>query len=127
MDPAPPAIYTHSFSPPPFNPPREITANTSHPFSRVLAQYPFLTSLAKHLDHTDLDSISRCCKQFHFTLAPYRRSLLPQSLSCERPTLGISSVPAQLPCARDLVKGCTRCGSAVCRVRFPGRVGKGMG
>lgn len=114
--------YSHAFTLTPASPApaRKITANVSHPFSRALALYPFLTSLTKHLDRTDLDSISRCCAIFYATLSPYRNSLLPQSLRCARPALKTSAAaPKSLPCARDLVRQCIRCHEAVCRVHPP--------
>lgn len=98
--------------------------NRSHPLSALLATYPFLSSLARSLDHNDLYNLSSACWQFHANLSEYRRTLLSLSLRCsnDKPSTDLDSefdwrrLRGGRRCARDLVRGCLRCGTPVCRV-----------
>lgn len=122
------APQPHPNPPPttPETPPRE-TPNRSHPFSALLAVYPFLSTLARYLDHNDLYNLSSACWQFHTNLSAYRKTLLSLSLRCSNdiptatePTADVDfdwrRVRGGRRCARDLVKGCLRCNTPFCRV-----------
>lgn len=104
-------------------PPRHLP-NRNHPLSALLATYPFLSSLAQSLDHNDLYNLSSACWQFHVNLSEYRKTLLSLSLRCsnDKPSTDLDSefdwrrLRGGRRCARDLVRGCLRCGTPVCRV-----------
>ncbi|KAI5795181.1 hypothetical protein EDC01DRAFT_75677 [Geopyxis carbonaria] len=117
MDPSPPTpVYSHSITPlttPSTLPPLKTNLNASHLLPRTLTLYPFLASLAQHLDHTDLSSLASTCQQAHTNLSPYRTSLLSLSLQCIH--AGHPASAARPPCTRDLVRPCTTCHAPLCR------------
>ncbi|KAL7266676.1 hypothetical protein RUND412_010772, partial [Rhizina undulata] len=109
--------------------------NFSHPLSAVTALYPFLTSLAIHLDHNDLSSLSSTCRQIQANMMQYRSTLLAMSLRCRNYLKNKEvnrdwSPQCQLrqrrwgptrKCAGDLVEACWMCREPICRncVRQP--------
>lgn len=98
-------------------------------------------SLAASIDLNTLDNLSRTCRQIRAGLLQYRKMLLVSTLHCSNEHLpidpdavlryrartvnwfymqemGIPNKPCKVgQCARDLVGGCRRCGTVVCRVR----------
>ncbi|ESA42674.1 uncharacterized protein NCU04224 [Neurospora crassa OR74A] len=96
-------------------------------------------SLAASIDLNTLDNLSRTCRQIRGNLLQYRKMLLVSTLHCSNEDLpidpdavlryrartvnwfymqelGRSNKPCKVgQCARDLVGGCRRCGTVVCR------------
>ncbi|KAK1780790.1 hypothetical protein QBC45DRAFT_407518 [Copromyces sp. CBS 386.78] len=105
----------------------------------ALGCYPIVKSLAASIDLNTLDSLSRTCRQLRANLLQYRKSLLTSTLHCSNEDLpidpdavlryrarttnwfymqemGRSNKPCKVgQCARDMVGGCRRCGTVVCR------------
>lgn len=85
-----------------------------------------------------LDSLSRTCRQVHFGLLQYRKSLLASTLHCRNETMAVEPGESLRyraragnwfymedgrnyngksgSCARDLVGECRRCNEVICRV-----------
>lgn len=122
--PPPPPPPTAAPTAAPEAPPLRHPPNRNHPLSALLATYPFLSSLARSLDHNDLYNLSSACWQFHANLSEYRKTLLSLSLRCgnDKPSADPDGefdwrrLRGGRRCARDLVRGCLRCGTPVCRV-----------
>ncbi|ESA42673.1 hypothetical protein GE21DRAFT_8216 [Neurospora crassa] len=105
----------------------------------ALGCYPIVMSLAASIDLNTLDNLSRTCRQIRGNLLQYRKMLLVSTLHCSNEDLpidpdavlryrartvnwfymqelGRSNKPCKVgQCARDLVGGCRRCGTVVCR------------
>ncbi|EGZ75696.1 hypothetical protein NEUTE2DRAFT_105778 [Neurospora tetrasperma FGSC 2509] len=105
----------------------------------ALGCYPIVMSLAASIDLNTLDNLSRTCRQIRGNLLQYRKMLLVSTLHCSNEhlpidpdavlryrartvnwfymqELGRSNKPCKVgQCARDLVGGCRRCGTVVCR------------
>jgi hypothetical protein len=99
-----------------------------------------IMSVASSLDLNTLDNLSRTCRQIRQGLLQYRKMLLVSTLRCVNEHLPVdpdetlryraragnwyymqdasrSSYNGKSgQCARDLVAGCRRCGTVVCRV-----------
>lgn len=99
-----------------------------------------IMSVASSIDLNTLDNLSRTCRQIREGLLQYRKMLLVSTLHCTNEHLPVdpedtlryraravnlhymqdmgrcsfSGKAGQ--CARDLVGGCRRCGTVVCRV-----------
>lgn len=97
-------------------------------------------SVAAHIDLNTLDNLARTCRQVREGLLQYRKMLLVSTLHCCNEHIPIDpeetlryraramnwfymveASKANLnvksgQCARDLVEGCRRCGTVVCRV-----------
>ena len=100
-------------------------------------------SIASSIDLNTLDNLSRTCRQIREGLLQYRKMLLVSTLRCTNESLTVDPEDTLRyraragnwhymqdmarasyngksgRCARDLVGGCRRCGTAVCRVTFP--------
>jgi len=98
-------------------------------------------SVAANIDLNTLDSLSRTCRQIREGLLQYRTMLLVSTMHCVNENLPIDPEETLRyraragnwfymeeagrtnyngksgQCARDLVAGCRRCGTVVCRVR----------
>ncbi len=99
-----------------------------------------IMSVAAWLDLNSLDNLSRTCRLIHQGLLQYRTMLLVSTLHCVNERLPVDPDEAlryraragnwhymqdvgraghagkSSRCARDLVAGCRRCGTVVCRV-----------
>ena len=96
-------------------------------------------SLAASIDLNTLDNLSRTCRQIRGALLQYRKMLLVSTMHCSNEHIPIDpeavlryrartvnwfymqemgpNKPCKVgQCARDLVGGCRRCGTVVCRV-----------
>ena len=102
-----------------------------------------IVSIASSIDLNTLDNLSRTCRQIREGLLQYRKMLLVSTLRCTNESLTVDPEDTLRyraragnwhymqdmarasyngksgRCARDLVGGCRRCGTAVCRVTFP--------
>lgn len=100
-------------------------------------------SVAASIDLNTLDNLSRTCRQIRAGLLQHRKILLASTLHCSNEHLpvdpeetlryraragncfymedaGRSNYSGKSgQCARDLVAGCRRCGTVVCRVSPP--------
>ncbi|KAK3392053.1 hypothetical protein B0T20DRAFT_362544 [Sordaria brevicollis] len=104
----------------------------------ALGCYPIVMSLAASIDLNTLDNLSRTCRQIREGLLQYRKMLLVSTLHCSNEHLPVDpeavlryrartvnwfymqemgpNRPCKVgQCARDLVGGCRRCGTVVCR------------
>ncbi|KAK4219604.1 hypothetical protein QBC37DRAFT_409328 [Rhypophila decipiens] len=110
-----------------------------NPMTRALGCYPIIMSVAAHIDLNTLDNLSRTCRQIREGLLQYRKMLLISTLHCSNEHLPVdpeetlryraramnwfymedagrtSYAGKSGKCARDLVAGCRRCGTVVCR------------
>jgi hypothetical protein len=102
-----------------------------------------IMSIASHIDLNTLDALSSTCRQIRVNLLQFRAQLITSTLHCEnediepdpehtfryraraadwyfvdsgREAMG-SGAGKFGDCARDMVGGCRRCGTVVCRVR----------
>jgi hypothetical protein len=100
-------------------------------------------SVASSIDLNTLDNLSRTCRQIRDNLLQYRKMLLVSTLHCINEDLPVDPeetlryraragnwyymqdagragyIGKSGQCARDMVGGCRRCGTVVCRVSFP--------
>ncbi|KXX76924.1 hypothetical protein MMYC01_208099 [Madurella mycetomatis] len=107
--------------------------------TQALGCYPIIMSVAASIDLNTLDNLSRTCRQIRAGLLQYRKILLASTLHCSNEHLpvdpeetlryraragnwfymedaGRSNYSGKSgQCARDLVAGCRRCGTVVCR------------
>ncbi|KAK0720787.1 hypothetical protein B0H67DRAFT_577323 [Lasiosphaeris hirsuta] len=107
--------------------------------TKALGCYPIIVSVAASIDLNTLDNLSRTCRQMRANLLQYRKMLLASTLHCSNEDIpvdpdevmryraragnwfymqdiGRSAFTAKSGrCARDLVAGCRRCGTVVCR------------
>ncbi|KAM7191883.1 hypothetical protein V8F20_009134 [Naviculisporaceae sp. PSN 640] len=107
--------------------------------SQALGCYPIIMSVAAHIDLNTLDNLSRTCRQVREGLLQYRTMLLVSTLHCSNEHLPVDPEETLRyraramnwfymeeagrttytgksgHCARDLVAGCRRCGTVVCR------------
>ena len=99
-------------------------------------------AIASSIDLNTLDNLSRTCRQIREGLLQYRKMLLVSTLRCTNESLSVDPEDTLRyraragnwhymqdmarggyngksgRCARDLVGGCRRCGTPVCRVTF---------
>ena len=97
-------------------------------------------TIASFLDQNALDSLARTCRQVRASLLPNRKPLLASTLRCCNEDLPVDAEETLRYraragnwfymedqarttydtksglCARDMVAGCRRCGTVVCRV-----------
>ncbi|KAK3359120.1 hypothetical protein B0T25DRAFT_532006 [Lasiosphaeria hispida] len=107
--------------------------------TKALGCYPIIVSVAASIDLNTLDNLARTCRQMRANLLQYRTTLLASTLHCSNEHLAVdpeetlryraragnwfymqdtgrSAFTAKSGrCARDLVAGCRRCGTVVCR------------
>lgn len=98
-------------------------------------------AIASEIDLNTLDSLSRTCRQIHFSLVQYRKILLKSTLHCRNESIpvdpeetfryraragnwfymedGRSYNGKSGDCARDMVGECRRCNEVICRVSTP--------
>ncbi|KAG8625323.1 hypothetical protein KVT40_007074 [Elsinoe batatas] len=76
---------------------------------KVTAYYPVVSEIATLLDLTSLDQLSQTCKQIRANLLQHKATLITRTLRCR------NDGQVRIPCARDLVNPCQRCGVIVCR------------
>lgn len=100
-------------------------------------------TVASFIDQNTLDSLSRTCRQIRAGLLQFRKPLLASTLRCCNEELPVQSEETLRfraragnwlymedqartsldtkagECARDMVAGCRRCGTVVCRVSPP--------
>jgi len=119
-------------------------ANVRSKVIDALGCYPIVMAVASWLDLNAIDNLSRTCRAVHDSLLEYRSSVLTHTLHCANEELPIDrestfryraragnwyymQEDAQLraapgadvaksgSCARDMVAGCRRCSTAICR------------
>lgn len=97
-------------------------------------------TIASFIDQNTLDSLSRTCRQVRAGLLQFRKPLLASTLRCCNEELPVDTEETMRyraragnwfymedqartsydtkagECARDMVAGCRRCGTVVCRV-----------
>lgn len=102
-----------------------------------------ISQMTHSLDLNDLDALSRTCRQFRANLLLFRKQLIKQTLRCGNEDTSSIAAPRTASngtrrlsgtyvtnyrrmtsgrvgaCARDMVAGCRRCGSVVCRASTP--------
>lgn len=100
-------------------------------------------SIASHIDLNTLDALAITCRQIRANLLQFRTQLLASTLHCVNEDVeidpehtfryraraadwyfletggGSGGVGKVGDCARDMVGGCRRCGTVVCRVSIP--------
>ncbi|KAK4168103.1 hypothetical protein QBC43DRAFT_310849 [Cladorrhinum sp. PSN259] len=107
--------------------------------TKAFGCYPVIMAVASNIDLNTLDSLSQTCRQIRENLLQYRKMLLKSTLHCSNEDLPIDpgeslryrarasnwfymeeagrtqTIGKSGQCARDLVAGCRRCGTVVCR------------
>lgn len=121
-------------------PPRELTMDFFF-FSCLLSPgFRISATIASFIDQNTLDSLSRTCRQVRAGLLQFRKPLLASTLRCCNEELPVDTEETMRyraragnwfymedqartsydtkagECARDMVAGCRRCGTVVCRV-----------
>ncbi|KAF8471157.1 hypothetical protein BDZ91DRAFT_780976 [Kalaharituber pfeilii] len=94
-------------------------ARASTNLPALAAAWPVISSIAFHLDHSDLACLASVCKQMRQNMLPYRKALLNGSLQCTATRnvtmLGIVTRRQGPPCVKDLVARCYSCDEPTCR------------
>ncbi|KAF9880908.1 hypothetical protein CkaCkLH20_01950 [Colletotrichum karsti] len=105
--------------------------------TQALGCYPIVMAIAEHIDLNTLDSLARTSRLVHQGLLQYRNILLTSTLHCSNEGAPVDPESTfrfrarasnhyymedgrayngkSGSCARDLVMGCRRCGTVVCR------------
>ncbi|KJR89107.1 uncharacterized protein SPSK_06151 [Sporothrix schenckii 1099-18] len=107
--------------------------------TEALGCYPISATIASFIDQNTLDSLARTCRQIRAGLIQFRKPLLASTLRCHNENLPVDSEETLRyraragnwfymedqartsydtkagECARDMVGGCRRCGTIVCR------------
>ncbi|KAL0942658.1 uncharacterized protein CTRU02_200543 [Colletotrichum truncatum] len=105
--------------------------------TEALGCYPIVMAIAQHIDLNSLDSLARTSRLVRQGLLQYRNILLSSTLHCSNEGAPVDPEPTfrfrarasnwyymedgrsyngkSGSCARDLVTGCRRCGTVVCR------------